>query len=175
MEDFVDPEEHGFASACDEEGLGGKQSPFTFPLEALRDIQVDRSAQWLIRGLMPTKGLHILYGAPATGKSFVALSAAMHVAAGRDWAGRKTFQGDVVYVAAEGGRGFRKRVAAARREMDLPASTPFALITRAPCLGGQTDQTAELIDDIKKQCELLRLSPRLIVLDTFHVALRPSP
>ena len=46
-----------------------------FRLRPLADIELDTSAQWLIEGLMPAEGLHVLYGAPGTGKSFLALSA----------------------------------------------------------------------------------------------------
>lgn len=141
-------------------------APYDFAVEHLRAIDLDCSQQWLITGLMPSTGLHVLYGAPGTGKSFVALHAALHVAAGRPWAGRGVFQGGVVYVASEGGRNFRKRVVAAKAQLKVPEDTPFVLITRAPCLGGKKNETKTLIADIEKQCAALDIQPRLIVLDT---------
>ena len=61
----------------------------------------------------------ILVAPPGEGKSFVALSFALCVAAGREWLGHKVKQGRVVYVAAEGGRGMHKRVRAWRKEHDI--------------------------------------------------------
>lgn len=155
-------------------GIGGgapdwtsEPPPVGFPLEPLAEIGLDLTPQWLIEGLMPSHGLHVLYGAPGTGKSFVALHAALHVAAGRRWAGREVRQGGVVYVASEGGRNFRKRVVAARRALDVRSETQFALITRAPHLGARNDHTDELIRDILSECRRMGFDrPRLVVLDT---------
>ena len=136
-----------------------------FVLEPLDGIELDTSPQWLIPGLMPATGLHVLYGAPGAGKSFLALSAALHVAAGKTWAGRPVRQGGVVYVAAEGGRGFRKRVFAARAAMGDDEDVRFALVTTAPDLGRKGD-TTELIDQIRTQAGRFGWKPRLVVVDT---------
>ncbi len=66
---------------------------------------------------MPKRGLHVMYGAPDVGKSFVALNVALHVANKMDWAGcpiKSRGNRGVVYVAAEAGLSFRKRVLGAR-------------------------------------------------------------
>jgi len=44
----------------------------------------------------------VLYGPPASFKSFLAIDWALSVAHGRDWNGRPTAQGAVVYLAMEG-------------------------------------------------------------------------
>lgn len=70
-------------------------------------------AEWLVQGLIPKEGFAAIYGAPASAKSFVALDWAMCVSEGRPWLGRVPVQpSPVVYIAAEGGRGIKKRVAA---------------------------------------------------------------
>ncbi len=111
---------------------------------------------------MPASGLQVLYGPPGVGKSFLALDAALHVAAGRPWAGRKVRQGGVVYIASEGASGFRKRVLASIERKGFALDIPFALIETAPDLGRGGDRDA-LIDAIVEQCPF---DPRLIVLDT---------
>ncbi len=141
-------------------------APVVFKLEPLRSIGLDRRPQWLIPGLMPSSGLHVLYGAPGSGKSFVGLHAALHVACGRRWAGREVRKGAVVYIAAEGGLNFRKRVLAAKTALDIPDTAPFALITQAPNLGGKGHSTEDLIADIRRQTRILGSTPSLIVLDT---------
>ena len=68
---------------------------------------------WLIHRLLPGTGLSLLYGPPGEGKSFVALDWALSVSTGRPWLGKfPAKHGHVVYIAAEGGRGIKKRVAA---------------------------------------------------------------
>ncbi len=136
-----------------------------FRLRPLADIELDTSAQWLVEGLMPAKGLHVLYGAPGTGKSFLALSAALHVAAGKPWGGRSVNGGGVVYVAAEGGENFANRVVAARIALEIPQEAPFALVITAPNLGRDGD-TGTLIAEIRAQTARLRWRPRLVVIDT---------
>ncbi len=56
---------------------------------------------WTIDGIM--SGLTLLWGRAGIGKSFVAMSMAASVAAGRPWMGRHTQHGQVVYIAGEGG------------------------------------------------------------------------
>ncbi len=69
--------------------------------------------EWLIQGVVREDGLALLFGPPAEGKSFVALDWALCVATGKPWLDKYPVkQGHVVYVAAEGGGGIRKRVAA---------------------------------------------------------------
>jgi DNA-binding transcriptional ArsR family regulator len=53
-----------------------------------------------------------LIGKPKHGKSFVAIDLAGCIATGRDWHGNQVRQGRVLYLAAEGVRGVRKRVRA---------------------------------------------------------------
>jgi hypothetical protein len=71
--------------------------------------------EWLIDGIIPEGGVGMIYGAPASGKSFLALD--MICAIGRksegiDWIGKRTKQGRVLYIAAEGSGGVKRRVQA---------------------------------------------------------------
>ena len=76
---------------------------------------IDNSSPWVIAGVL--SGVGVLWGAPGVGKSFVAMSMAASVAAGRPWIGRETQAGRVVYVAGEGGlAAVRRRLRAALRE-----------------------------------------------------------
>tara|TARA_R100001244_G_scaffold115499_3_gene85732 strand:- start:13036 stop:15207 length:2172 start_codon:yes stop_codon:yes gene_type:complete len=69
-------------------------------------------AKPLVKGLLDQGAMTVLYGESNSGKTFVAMDLAFHIAAGRSWAGMKVAPGGVVYVAAEGGAGARKRAAA---------------------------------------------------------------
>jgi hypothetical protein len=67
---------------------------------------------WLIDQVLMENTLAWLYGAPGSGKSFVALDFAASVALGQHWQSRPAQQGEVIYLAAEGASGMRKRVRA---------------------------------------------------------------
>ena len=140
--------------------------PPRFILEPLADIVPTLTGSWLVKGLLPSHGLAVVYGPPGCGKSFVTLDAALHIAAGRSWAGCKVKPGGVVYVASEGGAGFRKRVAAARREHEIDPAAPFALVTTAPNLGVAQGDGPELVRCIRDQARALGWHPSVVVLDT---------
>ena len=57
---------------------------------------------WLIEGVLPEHSFCVLYGEPGCGKTFVALSMALSVAADHSWCGKPTIGGAVLYVTPEG-------------------------------------------------------------------------
>jgi len=59
----------------------------TLPLKAWDDIGVPVPTDGLVRGLLGTQSLAVLYGEPASGKTFVALDMGLHIALGREWLG----------------------------------------------------------------------------------------
>ncbi len=65
-----------------------------------------------IKKLLPLGGLAVLFGAPGSGKTFIALELAMCVQRGVDWRGHRVKQGNVVYIAAEGANGLALRIQA---------------------------------------------------------------
>lgn len=67
--------------------------------------------KWLIKGVLPqSPDPVILYGSSGSGKSFLAIQLAGCIARGVAWRGHKALQGKVLYVAAEGAGGVRKRL-----------------------------------------------------------------
>jgi RecA-family ATPase len=63
----------------------------------------------LIEDLLPLDSTAVVFGPSGSGKSLIALDWALHVASGRDWWGRRTSHGPVLYVVAEGARGTKYR------------------------------------------------------------------
>jgi len=100
----------------------------------------EQSKTWIIKGVLPAADLAVMYGASGSGKSFVALDMAVHIAQGKPWRGRRTAQGRVVYIAAEGGQGFRKRLAAYSKHHGIDLTQlPLGVIQGAPSLLDQDD------------------------------------
>ncbi len=69
----------------------------------------------LIEDLLDEGALSVIYGDSGSGKTFAALDMGFHVGAGLDWNGKKVTRGLVVYVAAEGGKRIKRRIAALKK------------------------------------------------------------
>ena len=86
-----------------------------FHLTRFRDIAITEDVAYLVKDLLPTMGLVVVWGPPKCGKSFWMFDLSMHIALGWEYRGRRVQQGPVVYLALEGGKGFTHRVEAFRR------------------------------------------------------------
>lgn len=90
----------------------------------------------LVAGVLDLDSLGRMNGPSGHGKSFVALDLAACVATGRDWHGKAVEAVPVLYVAAEGARGLRKRVRAWCEHAGVATSgvrfLPRALIVNGP-------------------------------------------
>lgn len=129
----------------------------------------------LFKKLLDLETLAISFGPSNSGKSFLMLSMALHLAAGRNWAGYKCKkQMSVLYVATEAGTAFAKRVIAARDAMGLKDASikelPFAYYpARLDLLNNK--------DDVKKICERIKTLEKdtdtkcgMVVIDTMSAA-----
>lgn len=115
---------------------------------------------WMVKNLLPTECIGVLFGASGTFKSFVAVDLACHIARGMPWLGRRTAKGSVVYLAAEGGGGIWKRVCAWHKARKLPwADTPLHVIPAALDLVADTARVAEAIKGAD-------IEPSLVIIDT---------
>lgn len=85
------------------------------PFIEAADTALTASTKPLVKGLLDQGTLSVMYGPSNVGKTFVAMDVAFHISAGAPWGGLRTTRGAVVYVAAEGGSGARKRAEALRR------------------------------------------------------------
>lgn len=133
--------------------------------ERWREVHESTGAPYLVKGWYDLGAMVVTYGESNSGKTNVVLSQAFAVATGAPWGGARTRQGLVVYVAAEGGAGVRKRISAHHKKFGA-ADIPFALV---PCPvdllrpAGDTKALIELIAaaeaDFGQRCVM-------VVLDT---------
>lgn len=91
-------------------------------LVPMGDFRYGPMLKWLIRDLLPAATLGVIYGPPGSGKSFIAMDLMAAIARGQPWLGRRVRRGRVVYIAAEGEAGLRKRADAYMRENQLTAN-----------------------------------------------------
>lgn len=103
-QDYFQPVEA--AQGATEASQGTKRRAFAL-LDA--DELESRPPEWLVRGVLETDSLALLFGASGCGKSFVAVDLALSVATGTPFHGRPVRQGPVVYIAGEGRNGLGRR------------------------------------------------------------------
>lgn len=130
---------------------------------------VRKNRPYLIKGLMSSTGLIVVWGPPKCGKSFWVFDAVMHVTLGWEYRGRRVTQGNVIYLALEGQDGFADRVDAfrLRRFDDGRGVVPgFYLVKERTDL---IRDNAELIRCIRSQCTVGK--PAVVVIDTMNRSL----
>jgi hypothetical protein len=93
------------------QGPAAKGTP-RYPLVRMRAIKPKLGGRYLVKGMLPSGALTVVWGAPKCGKSFWTLDVVAHIACGLPYRGLKVRQGPVVYIAAEGAEGFEARARA---------------------------------------------------------------
>jgi hypothetical protein len=151
--------------------VGHPAQPPKFKLLSVADLEELPAMDWLIgeemAGIFPAQSLIGFFGAPGSGKSFIAADLACTVARrgappGLVWFGNAILYGPVLYVAAEGGRGFRHRVIAWRGHHRVSRDgLALSFVLEPVNLFGPDD-----ISHILRVADLLPEPPRLIVFDT---------
>lgn len=126
---------------------------------------------YLIEGVLEQQTMIVVYGESGAGKTHVALDQSLAIASGRQWGGKRVKAGLVVYVAAEGGRGIRRRVMAHKRKYGLGKETPFALIRFPVDLLHPTGDTKHLTAAIRDAVARFGQGCALVVIDTLSRAL----
>lgn len=127
-------------------------------LDALQEAS--HSIRWLIKHVVPAESIGMMFGGSGTFKSFISLDLALHVAHGLPWLGRRTKQGSVIYIAAEGGAGLWPRIDAWHRSRNLRWSgLPFTVVPVAVDLGTEAWRVVDAAQAIGQ-------TPALVVVDT---------
>jgi hypothetical protein len=123
--------------------------------------EMTKNVRWLVKGLVPEDSMGMIFGASGTYKSFIAIDMALHIAHGMDWAGLRTKQGPVAYIAAEGGAGISRRLKAWRNQFGL-VETNNLHICITPFLLTAQEEMAHLKAAIAKFPE----PPSVVIIDT---------
>lgn len=131
-----------------------------FDILTVSDVEALPDIEWLVQGVLPCSSFAVLFGQPGSGKSFIALSLALSCAAGTSWLGRATKPANILYIAAEGVLGFKKRLRAYRHRMGLNAKNVRFVAVAAQL--ADPKQIAGLIADLQSSGFI----PDLIIIDT---------
>lgn len=117
---------------------------------------------YLVKGVFQTDTLVRVVGFPGHGKSFFMLDIAACVATGRAWHGHEVEQGLVVYMVAEGVRGWKKRLRAWEQENNGGRRIPREQLMIIPFAVQTNDK--EAWRDLRRA--LHSLHPHLVIFDT---------
>ena len=144
-----------------------------FQITWFDDVDQSPAKEELLEGVLGVGEFTVLVAKPGGGKSVLAADIGCHIAADKEWHGRKVKPGLVVFFAAERKRLTERRVAAWRKYHGVE-SIPFVVV------GGKLDLTTGLTDakalietvkalevDSEEQCVL-------IVLDTVTRTFGPA-
>ena len=131
------------------------------PLMSLQALQqASEAVRWQVKHVIPADSIGMLFGGSGTFKSFIALDAALHVAHGLPWMGRKTTAGPVIYIAAEGGAGLWQRINAWHRARNLhSAQAPVYVVPVALDLTTEAWRVVEA-------AQIAGVEPAMVVVDT---------
>jgi hypothetical protein len=131
-------------------------------LMSLEQLQAKAgNVRWQVKHMIPDNSMGMLFGASGTYKSFIALDHSLHVAHGMQWMGKRTKQGRVVYLAAEGGAGIYRRVQAWHQQHQLPLATNFHVCITPMVLSHQ-----EHVKVLAGAIASLPEAPALVYVDT---------
>jgi len=170
------PMEH---SAPTPEEIEANMKPYSEPHPTARRLKAHRYSDiksvaeipQLIRGLIPSKALIIVFGDSNTGKSFVAGDAAFKIVTGQPWNGRRTEKSAVIYVAMEGGASSFNRVLAYKKKNPFRGDVPFSIIPSTVNMFDSPEDVAELIEVIKEEAEHFAIEVGLVIIDTLSRAM----
>ncbi len=121
---------------------------------------------WLIKNVVETQSLLQIYGAPKSGKSFVAIAMSCAIASGQDFYGNQSFKRPVLYICAEGQRGVKRRLSAWQQAQYDLKDIPLYLSDRAVRIGDK-DDFERLVQEIEA-VKAVEGDIGMIVVDTFQ-------
>jgi hypothetical protein len=121
---------------------------------------------WLVDKIITDYGLTIIYGDPASFKTFITIDMMLHVAYGAPWHSVPVKQGGILYIAGEGVRGVVKRIDAWRHHYGvLEDDAPFKMIPVSVNFM-DPDSVDKLLRTIDHEIGAMGVPIRAVVIDT---------
>jgi len=127
---------------------------------------------YLIDGLLTSRGRSVVGGPSGSGKSFFALHAAYCIARGQEFFGHAVERGGVIYQAGEGGLGMKKRQKAYRKHFEVAddEEIPLVVLPAKVDLFAREGDTDRLITTIKAIKITMSQPLRVVFIDTLATA-----
>ena len=161
-----DPEPEAGPGATAEPGPDMKD-PTLFEVLSMADMAATPDMDWLVKQVLPRGGLGLLFAAPGSFKTFVAVDLAMALAYETGaWLGYATKpDAHVLYLASEGAAGLYRRIVAWRRKHEQDGHSARFHVIREPMSFMHAPDMQRLAKTITAHAEA-HGRPDLIVVDT---------
>jgi len=136
-----------------------------FHLFSIDELHALPPAEWLIKGILPRKGIASIYGASGSGKTFFMLDLLLSIACKPEWHRCKVKNVPVTYICLESQDGISKRIQAWELATEHSRPTNFKVITSDFNLMSDNDvkELATVINDEK-------MGEGVIAIDTLNAA-----
>ncbi len=142
-----------------------KSGKFNF-LHVSEIIDAIRPSSWLIKRYLEQHSMALIFGAPASGKSFIAIDMACSIATGTAYHEQKVTQGAVFYIAGEGTNNIRKRLKAWEVTNGISLSQYPLYVSSCPAQFYDENAAQEVEQAIETLSHNSGVKPALIVIDT---------
>lgn len=128
--------------------------------------------EYLIDGLLTERGRSVFGGPSGSGKSFLAIHAAMCISRGQDFFQFPVKRAGVIYQAGEGGHGIKKRFRAYRKhfEVSQDEDIPLVVLPAKVDLFSKEGDTKKLIEEIRAWELTLTVPLGILFIDTLATA-----
>jgi KaiC/GvpD/RAD55 family RecA-like ATPase len=169
--DGMSPEEIALACGIDDVPIGDEPPKGKTKVTTDRFRWIDRrndpgitlNGLWIIKSLIPANALAVIFGQPGSGKSFLSLDIAMHIAFSMPWRGLlQKNPGSVSYISSEAGGGGTNRIHSWLIHHDRKWPAGFRQSPVMLDLRSTDDDARLLIADIRKN----QPDCRVLVIDT---------
>jgi hypothetical protein len=135
------------------------------PLIFAEDISIEKiDLRQILEDVLTEGGLSVMYGESNSGKSFLACDMSCAIGSGKEWLGKRTVHGAVLYVAGEGSQSIKLRVLAWRQKNQ--ADTALAVIPAAVNLLDRNADLVRIVDAVKSVADHYARPVSLVVIDT---------
>lgn len=141
-----------------------QETPPKFKLVKYSDIEF-KTPDYLIYGLMEVDSTVSIFSPPGEAKTFLAIDALCSVATGKDFHGRFTKQGPVIFVIGEGQNGIKRRCTAWSIRHQVSLDTAPIFISTMPTGLCDAEQVDHVIEAAKAVADEYG-NPAMIVFDT---------
>lgn len=140
------------------------------PFTLYRDIELAPRKDWLVHNFLGAGEQSVIFGAPGSAKSALAVDLTAHIADDREWFGRRVQGGAVLYVAIERAAVVKRRLAAWRIHHGIE-DIPLAVIAGQFDLRSSPADAEKLIAAGRQLEDITGKKLVLIVVETVNRAL----
>ena len=140
-------------------------------MRSVAEMVPDFDRQELVQDLLDANAVSVLYGPSNSGKTFLALDMALHIALGRDWHGRRVRRGAVLYIASEGAEGIVRRTHAFCQHHSIDRREPSLQLLDGAVNLLDRQSRRELNSVLREFEQQTRGRPALTVIDTLARAM----